>query len=467
MNYPLWEIPILGGSWMIGIISCIHIFISHFAVGGGMYLALTEWLAYKNNDEQLYTYLKSHSLFFLLITTVAGAVTGVGIWWSISLVNPDGIETLIQLYTLGWACEYVFFVAELATVFVYYSSWDRISRKTHLQLAIAYAVFSVLTLVIINGILTFMLTTGTWPETGYWANGFFNQTYWPALLIRLCVMAAIAGMYALVTSAKLPLGEFRTRMLRYSAKWFLPIFIIGPVLCFWFAQNLPADVMTNITTGIQASGIGNFSILARALYLGLILSGTVLVFAFVGPYLNPNGFSFKMALAFMLCGLLITSIGEWSREMLRKPYVVYGHLYSNGLRVPDIAKINTIGYLAHSKWQPQDMTSAHDRGEVIFKGQCLACHTEGGYRSMKKLLGERDEEAILGFLTVLHETDKEKNPYSSIMPPVVGTESELQDLAMYLATLTSASEATEPVAAAAVAQPTLGTIPKALGAMAQ
>lgn len=434
MNYPLWEIPILGGSWMIGIISCIHIFISHFAVGGGLFLAVTEWLAYKNQDNDLYAYLKKHSLFFLLITTVAGAVTGVGIWWAISLVNPDGIETLIQLYTLGWACEYIFFVAELATIFVYYSTWDRVPQKTHLQLAIAYAVFSVFTLVIINGILTFMLTTGTWPETQYWFDGFFNQTYWPALIMRLCVMAAIAGMYALVTSAKLPLGTFRTQMLRYSAKWFLPIFIIGPLVAYWYLANLPGDVLTNITTGIQASGIGNFSILARALYLGLILSGTLLLFAFVGPYLNPNGFSFKMALAFMVCGLLVTSIGEWSREMLRKPYVVYGHLYSNGLRVNEIDHINQVGYLAQSKWQPETPTTLA-RGKTIFQGQCMACHTHGGYRSMKKLIGERDEEAIVAFLRVLHETDKDKNPYSGIMPPLVGTEDELVDLASYLNTL--------------------------------
>jgi cytochrome bd-type quinol oxidase subunit 1 len=434
MNYPLWEVPILGGSWMIGLISCIHIFISHFAVGGGMFLALTEWLAYRRQDESLYAYLKKHSLFFLLITTVAGAVTGVGIWWAISLVNPDGIETLIQLYTLGWACEYIFFVAELATIFVYYASWDRIPRKTHLQLAIAYAVFSIFTLVIINGILSFMLTTGTWPETQYWLNGFFNQTYWPSLIMRLCVMAAVTGMYALVTSAKLEHSNFRTYMLRYSAKWFLPIFIIGPVVAYWYLVNLPADVLTNITTGIQASGIGNFSILARALYLGLILSGTVLLFAFVGPYLNPKGFSFKMALVFMVCGLLVTSIGEFSREMLRKPYVVYGHLYSNGLRVDDIPKINSKGYLASTKWQPEAPT-LYANGKAMFQGQCMACHTKGGYRSMKKLLGERDEEAIRGFLTVLHETDPDKNPYHGIMPPVVGNDEEIDALATYLSKL--------------------------------
>lgn len=442
MNYPIWEVPILGGSWIIGIISCIHIFISHFAVGGGMYFAVSEWIAHKNNDHDMYAYLKKHTQFFLLLTTVAGAVTGVAIWWTISLVNPDGIETLIQTYTLGWACEYVFFVAELAIIFVYYYSWGRVSRDTHLKLAIAYAISSIMTLVIINGILTYMLTPGGWLESRYWFDGFFNETYWPSLIIRLLIMAAIAGMYSLVTAARLPQGEFRSRMLRHATKWFLPVFVIGPIVGFWFANNIPPNVLNTIGGGIQASGVGNFSILARALYLSVILSGTITIFSFVGPYLNPKGFSYKTALMFLMCGLLVTSISEWSREMLRKPFVVYDHLYSNGLRVDDIAHINEIGYLNHSKWSPKDATPMQV-GRHMYVGQCLACHTRNGYRSMTKLIGERNEKSIRAFLGTLHESDLSKNPYGRIMPPVVGTDEELDGLALYLSTFNAEEETAE------------------------
>jgi cytochrome bd ubiquinol oxidase subunit I len=45
MNYPLWVVPYLGGTWMIGTISIIHVHISHFSVGGGIFLALAEELA--------------------------------------------------------------------------------------------------------------------------------------------------------------------------------------------------------------------------------------------------------------------------------------------------------------------------------------------------------------------------------------------------------------------------------------
>jgi len=438
MNYPLWVVPYLGGPWIIGIISIIHIFISHFAVGGGIFLALAEELAYKRKDDRIYGYLKTHSKFFVLVTTVAGAVTGVGIWFSISLVSPDGLASLIQSFTLAWAEEYLFFVAELATAFAYYYTWDRISKEQHLKLARLYMAFSIMTLVIINGILTFMLTPGKWIQSHYWFDGVFNPTYFPSLMIRILIMMAIAGMYALVTSSRIKEPHFRKFMVHYCATWLIPVFLLGPVAVFWFFTQLPQPTVNTILTGIQSSGVGNFSILARALYLSLILSGTTVLFAFFGPYLNPQGFTFRIAILFMVCGLAATGTTEWMREMLRKPFVIYSYLYPNGIHKDDIPKITEEGFLKDSRWTaPLLSANANDcdRGNLIFRYQCMACHTVKGYRSMKKLLGARDEQGIVSFLQMLKETDKSKNPYSNIMPPLAANDDELKMLAKYLATI--------------------------------
>ncbi len=437
MNYPHWIVPYLGGAWVIGIMAIIHMFLSHFAVGGGAYFALTEQIAYKNKDQRLYKYLKSHSKFFILLTTVAGAVTGVGIWWTISLVSPDGTGALIQNYTLCWALEYLFFAAELATVFAYYYTWDKVSPETHLKIARFYFGLSVFTLVVINGILTFMLTPGNWVETRNWADGFFNQTYWPSLVLRLFIMFGIAGMYALVTSARIKEEDLRTRMLQYSAKWLLPLFFFGPIIGLWYFSNLPQVTIETIFNGIQASGVGNFSILARALYISLILSGTIVIFAYVGPYLNPKGFSVNMAILFLICGLTVTGMTEWTRELLRKPYVVYNYMYSNGILKEDVAELNRVGVSSRHKWLPADHADLTpvQRGELMFRAQCMSCHTTNGYRSMTKLIGERDLAGIESFLTLLQNTDPAKNPYAGIMPPLAGTQQEVQDLAAYLNTL--------------------------------
>lgn len=438
MNYPVWVVPYIGGGWVIGIIAIIHVFISHFAVGGGAFLAVTEQLAYDRKDEGIYNYLKDHSRFFVLITTVAGAVTGVAIWFAVSLVSPDGIHMLIQNFTLAWALEYVFFVAELATAFAYYYSWDKISRKQHLNLARIYFGLSVFTLVIINGVLTFMLTPGSWIKSHYWLEGVFNPTYFPSLFLRLLIMFAIAGMYAMVTSCQLKDEHLRTFMVRFCARWMLPVFIAGPFVGLWYLNSIPQAAVANIFTGIQSSGIGNFSILARVLYLSLILSGTITLFAFFGPYLNPRGFTFRIAILFMIWGLAVTGATEYMRELLRKPFVVYDYMYSNGIRKDDLARIDSKGFIESGVWAKASAKCSNSqigKGEVIFRYQCMGCHTTDGYRGIKGLVGERDEVALTGFLHLIKGTDKDSNPYLGIMPPLVGNDDEIEALSAYLCSL--------------------------------
>ena len=145
-----------------------------------------------------------------ILTGVFGTVSGVGIWFAIGLTHPEATSTLIHNFVFGWAMEWVFFLVELATVAVYYYTWNRIDEKLHLTVGWVYAGASAATLIIINGILAFMLTPGdTWlavAGTGHEAskfwNAFFNPTYWPSLLLRACVCCSLAGVWALITSSQ-------------------------------------------------------------------------------------------------------------------------------------------------------------------------------------------------------------------------------------------------------------------------
>src|ERR1039457_3710217 len=158
MNYPFWEIPILGSGWVIGIIAIFHVMISQFAVGGGLYLPMAERKALQMPKGKLRTdwlnQLVSHSKFFLILTGVFGTISGVGIWFAIGLTHPEATSALIHNFVFGWAIEWVFFLVELATAAVYYSTWNRIDPKLHLKVGWVYAGASVCTLIIINGILT-------------------------------------------------------------------------------------------------------------------------------------------------------------------------------------------------------------------------------------------------------------------------------------------------------------------------
>jgi len=107
MNFPVWDVW-FGSGILIAVVAVIHVFVSHFAVGGGLFLVLTERKAYRENDSGLLSWLKLHSAFFVLLTVVWGAVTGVGIWWTIALVSPQATSALIHTFVWFWAIEWVF-----------------------------------------------------------------------------------------------------------------------------------------------------------------------------------------------------------------------------------------------------------------------------------------------------------------------------------------------------------------------
>lgn len=119
MNYPFWDVPHLGSGWVIGVIAIVHVMISHFAVGGGFYLVLAETKARRENRQDWLRVLQGHSKFFLILTGVFGAATGVGIWFAIGLAHPEATSTLIHNFVFAWAIEWVVFMVELTTAAVY------------------------------------------------------------------------------------------------------------------------------------------------------------------------------------------------------------------------------------------------------------------------------------------------------------------------------------------------------------
>ena len=446
MNYPFWDIPRLGSGWVIGLIAIFHVMISQFAVGGGFYLPLAERKAHRMKDAKLRAawmeQLAKHSKFFLVLTAVFGTVSGVGIWFAIGLTHPEATSTLIHNFVFGWAMEWVFFLVELTTIAVYYYTWDRVDEKLHLTVGWVYAGASVATLVIINGILSFMLTPGdTWigvAGTGHEAskfwNAFFNPTYWPSLFLRTCVCASLAGIWALITASRIDgqkHPELKTSSVQWSVKWLVPSFVAMPFLMIWYYLMVPASQRALLTLGIDTINSGTFSTVTRMSLIIIVTSATIVGVAYFLAYKNPTDFNLSHAMAVLLLGLMATGAGEYSREMLRKPYVIGRWMYSNGVRVPSVNRINQEGYLAHSNWVWKGANTSYSRGEAIFRGECASCHTLKGYRPLAQLLQGRDRANIQNFVTMLHEY-KADSPYRKFMPPMLGTQQDVNDLTDFL-----------------------------------
>jgi len=444
MNYPFWDVPHIGSGWVIGLIAIFHIMISHFAVGGGLYLPLAERKALREGREDWLQTLRTHSKFFLILTGVFGTVSGVGIWFAIGLANPEGTSTLIHNFVFGWAIEWVMFMVELSTAVVYYYTWGRISNELHLKVGYVYAGASFLTLVVINGILGFMMmpgeswlaVAGTGQEASRFWQAFFNPTYWPSLLLRSAVCVSLAGIWALVTCSRID-GEaqprLKTELVRWSAKWLIPSFVVMPFILGWYLWTVPESQRALLQLGMSTIGTGAFTQVTRVALIMVLSSATVVGVVYFLAWRLPLSFGRAHALAVLFLGLVVTAAGEYSREMLRKPYVIGRHMYSNGVRVSEVAKFNRDGYLPNSPWLPANATLL-EQGQSMFRGQCKACHTADAYRSMQGLLAGRDREAISRLLAILHDA-KPDSPYKAFMPPLVGTAAEITALGDYLSAL--------------------------------
>ena len=61
MNYPVWELTWIGGPTLIAIMAVVHVYVAHLAVGGGLFLWLTDLKGYRESDGAVHTYLRSTS----------------------------------------------------------------------------------------------------------------------------------------------------------------------------------------------------------------------------------------------------------------------------------------------------------------------------------------------------------------------------------------------------------------------
>jgi len=434
MDYPAWIVGGVGPGWVIGLIATFHVLISHFAVGGGIFLPFTEAWARKNKRDDIIDFLKEFSKFFLILTNVFGAISGIGIWWAIGLISPQATASLIRLFTFIWGAEWAVFLVEIVSLIFYYYGWEKMEPKVHQTVGWIYALTAWLSLFTINGILTFMLTPGGWVESGQFIQGYFNPGFWPALVVRTLVSIACAGIYSTFVVSKLdPDSAIRKELLAYTSKWLLPAYVLLIPAMIWYYAVLPPEVLSSLLSGV-AGGVGvasqgNLMFVSRTALLGLIAIVTTGLAFFVSAYLNPREFTVrKSALLFVGIAIFISTF-EYTREYIRKPYVIRGFMFSNGITLKATTEKPLVrSFTAEMRFKPKDSSL----GQQMFVGQCMACHTMNGYRSLSKRLAGMDAKTIHESILLEMQKPGATNRYQKVMPPVIGTEEELKALSTYL-----------------------------------
>lgn len=439
MDYPIWDLA-MGGGVLIGIVAIAHVIVSHFAVGGGIAIAVTETLAIRRGDPALRGLAKRTSLMLILISTVFGAISGVGIWVTIGLVQPAATSSLIHLFVWGWAAEWGFFVLEVTTALLYWATWEKIRPRAHVMIGWLYAFAAFMSLVIIQGIISFMLTPGRWLDTRSFWDGIFNPSYMPGLALRTGICLFLAGAYMAFAAFREAEPGARARLTRLMAGYQ----VVGIVAAYggyrWWEAALPASVRA--VFGGEKPLLAS---LATTRSLALWLLAAYLVFALFA-WLLPRAQRWPVAAVALVLAAGFFGSYERLREGARKPFVIRDHMFSNGILVSEISSLNEKGILSKAVWAARDDDGTPvGKGRAVFRAQCSSCHTVDGYLAIRPLVATADEDLVSGILAVLQAQGEafnqgagpvatEKLDYP-LMPPLVGTEEEIEALKSYLLSL--------------------------------
>lgn len=440
MHYPWWYVPYLTAPMLIAVVSVVHVLVAHYAVGGGLFLVVETGYAYSRRDGPYLAYLERHARFFILLTVVFGAITGVGIWWTIGLASPLATELLIRTFVFGWAMEWVFFVLEITAAFLFYYYWGRLAEKTHLAIGWIYALSAWISLVLITGITAFMLDTGGWrPGDSFWT-AWLNPQFVPQTIARTGGALLLSSLYVYL-HASLVLKDRRLRDL-IGARSARPA-LLGAILVTVGGATWYAFLPERALAVLQSAAVLH-------LLVALIFALTIVVFGllYFGPYRNPGWVTPGFAIALFLFGLAAFSTGEYIREAVRKPWVVDDLVYGNQILAEEVPRFRAAGYLESGTWTKAFIAQGYPRlieggrideqkllglaqedriaiGRLLFQYHCNDCHAaRRGYSPAGPLVRWRPRERILPIVTELDE--------HIFMPPWAGTAQEAELVTDYL-----------------------------------
>jgi Cytochrome C oxidase, cbb3-type, subunit III len=446
MDFPIFHLDGMGNRMLIAVIAIVHVIINHaLAVGFLPVVTLLEYLGFKkrkNRPEEADQWDRlAHKMMFVafIITTSLGALTGVGIWFSAALLNPDAIGSLIRVFYGAWFTEWIVFLLEVVFVMLYFLSWKKSNRseqakKNHLRFGAFLSLFSWLTMAIIVAILGFMMDPGNWLSKQTFLSGFTNPLYIPQLYFRTPLAMMMGGALALfLVLFFLKKGNIiRNSAISNLSLWLLiwaPVCAVGALL---YRTVIPKAMLGNLPTAVTTMTFTQWYDAILKIVIGaVIVTAIVALWGFLKPRYLP-----RVALIIPLIALFVF-LGSFERirEFIRKPFVIGEYMYANGLRVKDYPKYKTEGVLHYASYvSTRKVTDSNilAAGKDVFMLTCSRCHTVNGMNSVIKKF--RNRFAVDGPLNAAPIKEYIPNMHKVwyYMPPFPGTDQELDALVAFI-----------------------------------
>lgn len=443
---------------LIALIATLHALINHsLAVG---FIPLITWLENKgvlNSEPNEITDLKWDEMVYkmmwtaFIITTTIGAMTGVGIWFSVSLVSPNSIGSLIRVFYFAWFTEWTVFITEVILILIYFLTWKNAnktlkSKMRHIKFGWYLSVFSWVTMALIVSILGFMMDPGNWTKDRTFASAVTNPLYLPQLLYRTPLAMVLGGTFGffLVSIFTKKTDPNRIKAFRSIGKWVLAWLPFAVASSVYYFKAVPEANLANLSVAVGTQSFQQWYAIMWKLILAA--SSIILIAAVVAIWWPKRlgiislGVTLAFSLAFM--GLF-----ERVREFIRKPYIISNYMYSNLLREEDYPLYKKDGILKWATYTSTPVITPQNKieaGKNLFLLTCSRCHTTQGVNSITFVFDRMyggtgkpfPEEAMKSYIETLHNARE-------FMPPFPGNKKEIDALVAYIRQLQKAKEVLE------------------------
>jgi hypothetical protein len=226
--------------------------------------------------------------------------------------------------------------------------------------------------------------------------------------------------------------EIRAQASRFLSRFLLVAVPVAALGGAWYLAVVPASVRDQIPTALMTTRFEPYVQVSYGVNGAIAL--LVLGLAF---WALKRTKPLPTLLLWVPILALTMQLGQFERvrEFVRKPYLISGYMYANGIRLDEVDRLNREGILPNapyarvSRVQPDNHLLA---GHEVYKLECSACHTLGGMNDLRAKTAGKSAEALDGFIAHQHEI----HPF---MPPFVGTPEERKALAEYLSSLSQPS----------------------------
>jgi hypothetical protein len=439
MEFPFFELDFYGNRLLIAVCAILHVIINHpLAVGGALLIACMEARGDRLGDARWDDLARRLLMVCFIITTTVGALTGVGIWLTTALVNPDAIGSLLRVFFWAWFVEWLVFITEVVLILAYaltWTSWTGARKRAHIRLGYALAAFSWITMALITAILGFMMDPGAWRETRSLVDGVLNPIYLPQLAFRTGLAMVMAGGFALVGcwwfTAR---GDgFRAEAVRWCCRWMALWGLPTAAAAGWYLSVIPDEMLTRAPVAL---GTIRWSAAYEPILAGLVGLAAVTAYVAVAGWRWPASVP-RWAYAVPIIALCVMlAVFERTREFIRKPWIIADYMYANGIRAEDYPLYQAEGLLRHHPYATVRVIDDGNRlraGHEIYRIACATCHTAapGGvnsvHRSFERMLGSGPwkEAGVAQIIAGMHGS-------RSFMPEFPGTPAERRALAAWV-----------------------------------